>query len=264
MQATINGTTIAWDEFGRGKPLVLVHGLGDDRHWWQFQFPVFSRDRRVIAYDVRGFGESCTGDADGTVEQLAADLAALLGHLGIGRADVVGFSMGGVIAQRFGIDYPAMAGALVIAASSCLINRAAATIYREKAELVRREGFAPLLRDAAEDAKGSFLAARPDLVDEFVGLRRGSLREPAGYVNAALAMAGLLERPLTDELAKIACPVLIIAGEQDSACPPKASQIIHSHLPGAELHILPAVRHLAHWENPDAWNALVLRFLGSA
>jgi len=261
MKAFLNGTTLAWEETGQGKPLVLVHGLSEERSVWRYQVPAF-RDRfRLIAVDVRGFGESALGEGREDARQFAEDLRALLDHLGIPQAVLWGFSMGGVIVQRFGVDFPERCQALVIASSSSRVGRSAVEWFRTRAERARREGLPAVQALNREDASGFFASAPPERVEEYIRLRMEAVRDPLGYANACMAMARLGEAPLDPDLPRIACPTLVFTGERDPMCPPRASEIIHRAIAGSRLAILPGLSHLAHWEDPDAVNRTVRAFL---
>src|SRR5689334_14533060 len=106
MRATCNDIEVACFEVGRGEPLVLVHGLGDDHRAWRRSLPDLALRHRVILYDLRGRGQTSLGEPDGTLRQLGDDLVALMDAIAVDRADVAGFSLGGTIAMRVGIDHP--------------------------------------------------------------------------------------------------------------------------------------------------------------
>jgi len=243
--------------------VLLVHGLSETHASWRYQRDFFSQRFRVIACDVRGFGESQTGDAASRPEQYADDLHALLVHLGVDRAAIVGFSMGGVIAQRFAIDHPELTRALVIAASSSVVNRQAAKYFLERVKLAETHGLEAARATTVRDATACFAASRPEVVEAYSQLRREAIRDTRGYSNACHAMASLREQPLTEELVGIRCPSLVIAGERDSLCPPKASEIIHAKIPNSQLRIAPGVGHCLHWEDPAGFNGVVIDFLSS-
>lgn len=261
MQQEINGAVVAWDDSEIGEPLVLIHGLSESRAAWQFQSQELSKHFRVISYDVRGFGESATGVGEGTPQQFAKDLQGLLSKLGIDRACLWGFSMGGVISMRFALDYPAMVKSLILASSSCVINNQALEFFKMRLALTSGDKAEELIELNALDAKGCVSIDRPDLIQKYVDLRTSSIRDPKGYANACVAMSTLYEHPLTDELSNIKSPTLVITGDLDPYCPPKASGIIHNGICGSNLHILPGAGHCAHWEQADAINGIVLDFL---
>ena len=261
MKEEINGEIVAWDDSKIGAPLVLIHGLSETRAAWQHQIQELSKNYRVISVDVRGFGESEIGAADGTTQQYARDLAGLLSKLGIDQAYLWGFSMGGVIAMRFCIEYPHMVKASILASSSCLINRQAVEFFKMRTALATADRVAELIGLNAQDAKECISKNRPDLIKKYVELRTSAVQDPRGYANACAAMSTLFEHPLTDDLSKIKSPTLVITGDLDPFCPPKASAIIHNRITGSILSILPGAGHCAHWEEADNMNIIVLDFL---
>src|SRR5256885_9845435 len=97
---------VAWYQWGRGDPLVLVHGLADDHRAWRKVLPWLALDHRVVAYDLRGHGRTPAGAADGTLAQLGADPVALLDALEIERADLCRVFPGRTIVIRAAIDHP--------------------------------------------------------------------------------------------------------------------------------------------------------------
>src|SRR5258708_3238049 len=109
MRARTGDIETAWFEIGRGSPLILIHGLADDHRLWRKAVPDLALRHRVILYDVRGHGQSTIGDADGTLDQLGADLVWLMDSIGLERASVAGFSLGGTIAMRPATDHPTRA-----------------------------------------------------------------------------------------------------------------------------------------------------------
>lgn len=244
-----------------GKTAVLIHGLSEERSVWARQASFLERSMDVVAYDVRGFGASPVGAADGTIRQLADDLAQLLSGLDTGPAWLVGFSMGGVIAQRFALDFAEMTEGLVLIASSCSVGRAGEEFFRNRLEQAASGGLEALASVNAGDARGCFASGDERLIDEYRRLRVGAVRDVEGYLNAGRAMLGLRERPLTPDLGSIGCPTLVIAGELDPYCPPKASETIAKAIPGAILRIVPGAGHCLHWEASETTNRLVGGFI---
>jgi pimeloyl-ACP methyl ester carboxylesterase len=113
---------------------VLIHGLSETREVWWRQESSLERSMRVISYDVRGFGASPTGSADGSVRQMADDLGQLLSAFASGPAWLIGFSMGGVIAQRFALDFPDLTTGLILIASSCAVGRGGQERTRQRVQ----------------------------------------------------------------------------------------------------------------------------------
>ena len=99
------------------------------------------------------------------------------------------------------------------------------------------------------------------MIDEYRQLRSAAVVDIEGYINACHAMLRLGEEPMIDELAQIDCATLVIAGENDPYCPPKASRMIADAIPGARLEIIPEVGHCLHWESSERTNALIQEFI---
>lgn len=244
-----------------GTTAVLIHGLSEERSVWSRQTSFLRRSMNVISYDVRGFGSSPTGAGNGTVSQLADDLAQILSAHGIDRAWLVGFSMGGVIAQRFALDFPERVEGMVLIASSCIVGKPGKVFFNDRIEQVSSGGLAAVAAITEGDAHGCFALEDEALIEEYRQLRTRAVREPEGYLNACRAMLRLSEEPMVDLLSVIRCPTVVIAGELDPYCPPRASGMIAEGIQGAELTVIPGAGHCMHWEDPGATNDLILEFI---
>lgn len=241
---------------------VLIHGLSETREVWWRQVSFLEPSMRVITYDIRGFGSSPTGAANGTVRQMADDLAQLLSAFAAGPAWLVGFSMGGVISQRFALDFPNLTQGLVLIASSCAVGRGGRDFFKHRIEQLTKGGLESLATTNDVDARGCFYSGNEELISEYKELRVGAVRDAAGYLNACHAMLGIGENPLTPELSAVRCPTSVIAGEYDPYCPPKASKMISSAIPGAELTIFEDVGHCMQLEASDSLNKHIADFIG--
>jgi 3-oxoadipate enol-lactonase len=242
--------------------VVLIHGLSDSRDIWSRQVPFLQRYADVITYDIRGFGSSPVGAANGTVDQMADDLAQLLSATTSGPAWLIGFSMGGVIAQRFALDFPDRVAGLVLVASSCKIGRAGVEYFGQRIDLATTGGLEGLAPVNAEDARNCLSAnADETMVGQYQRLRVGANRHIGGYLNACRAMSALVGDGLLPELGKITHPTSVIAGEHDPYCPPRASEMIADAIPGAEFTVIPDVGHCLHWEAGDTLNQLIGDFI---
>ena len=259
MRATCNDIDVAWFEVGRGEPLVLIHGLGDDHRAWRRALPDLALRHRLILYDLRGHGQSTLGNANRSLRQLGDDLVALLDSIGLERADLAGFSLGGTIAMRLAIDHPERAGRLVLIATSSRVGRAAAEWYRLRVDMVDRGD--PLLRPTLDRDTADVYAQSPGELDEGLLIRRQSTADPRGYGNACAAMASLNAAPLDPELGTISARTLIVASEKDQHCPPRAGEIIAAGIPGSRLEILPEAGHPIPIEKPLELARLVNAFL---
>ena len=240
---------------------VFIHGLSDTREVWSRQIETLSASMNVVTYDVRGFGTSPLGTGNGTVEQLADDLAQIISAEVTGPAWLVGFSMGGVIAQRFALDFPTLTRGLVLIASSCTVGRAGLEFFDKRISEVTRGGLEALARLSANDARGCIASEDADLLAEYRCIRSSSVTDPNGYLNACQAMRALADGALAASLGQISCPTLVIAPELDPYCPPKASQMITDAIPGATMHLVEGAGHCVHMEASATVNELVHQFI---
>lgn len=241
--------------------VVLIHGLSETRAAWSRQMAALQPSMNVLAYDIRGFGSSPTGAADGTVGQMADDVAQLVSAFAAGPVFLVGFSMGGVISQRFALDFPELTKGLVLIASSCVVGRSGRAFFNQRIEAVETGGLESLAVTNDSDARGCFWTDSEDLIAEYKKIRIGAVRDPLGYLNACHAMLGVADEPLTEQIAAIQKPTLVISGEHDLYCPPKASKMIADAIPGAEHVFIDDSGHCLQFEASDILSKHIAEFV---
>src|ERR1700682_337498 len=205
MRSRTGALETAGFQTGRASPLILIHGLADDHRLWRRAVPDLALRHRVILYDVRGHGQSTAGDADGALAQLGADLAHLMDAIGVERAAVAGFSLGGTIAMRLAIDHPEKVDVLFAVAASSRVGTRAAEWYAERAAMGSAE-----LKPTIDRDTGDAYHISPGELEEGLAIRRQSTLDLSGSRNAARAMAGLKSDPLDPELVKIRARTLIV------------------------------------------------------
>jgi len=244
--------------------VVLIHGLSEERSVWSRQESVLSYSMNVVSYDVRGFGSSPVGAGLGSVGQLADDLAQILSAQSNGAVWLVGFSMGGVIAQRFALDFPQLVKGLILIASSCTVGRPGIAFFNSRIEQADEGGLEAIKSITMADASGCFAIDDEELIEEYRQLRTAAVQDVNGYLNACRAMLKLADEPMMPKLGAINCPTLVLAGELDPYCPPRASEMIADAIPGAELTVIAGAGHCMHWESPQETNNLILEFIQRA
>jgi pimeloyl-ACP methyl ester carboxylesterase len=259
MLARSNDIDVSWFEAGRGEPLILVHGLADDHRAWRRTLPDLMLRHRVVMYDLRGHGQTSLGEPDGTLRQLGADLVGLMDAIGIDRAAIAGFSLGGTIAMRVAIDHPERIKGLALVATSSRVGRAAADWYRRRVEMEERSD--PQLRATLDQDAADVYAESPGELDEGLLIRRQSTADPRGYGNACAAMAALNAEPLDPELGLIRAPTLIVASDLDRHCPPKAAEIIAARIKGSRLEVIGGAGHPIPVEKPRELARSIISFL---
>lgn len=255
--AVLNDIRTHYCAAGSGPAVVFVHGLAEDHHSWQRQQEEFT-GHRTYAYDVRGHGASTIGTANGTLEQLRDDLLAFLTEIS-GPAVCVGFSLGGTVVLSAAAHRPELVTGVVVLGTSSVVGRRAAEINLQRAEEAADP--AALLASLREDTRMMIASSTVD-IDELVARRAATIGDGAGFANAATAMAGIRDNPLTPVLAAIEQPVTVIGAEHDALCPRKAADILLEALPSATYLEVPGAGHLMNVDNPEAVTAALRTALG--
>jgi 3-oxoadipate enol-lactonase len=236
-----NGARIHWSSLGRGEPVVLVMGLGCSSAMWFRVAPQLAKHHRVILLDNRGSGQTHVAHyVVHRVAHMAADVAAVLDAAGETSAHLVGFSMGGMIAQQFALDFPARVRSLALLGTHSggpWATQASATVRR-------------LLFDKATmDAEASLRAMRPytyaretadALFDEDALVRlanQPSARDYQAQLYALIGWSAYLELP------RFKCPTLVMHGAQDRLIPPANGRVTAERIPGAKWIEMPDASH---------------------
>ncbi|MFC5248569.1 alpha/beta fold hydrolase [Streptomyces nigrescens] len=254
--------TVGYEDEGSGEPLVLVHGHPFDRSMWRPQTEHFSRAGwRVIAPDLRGYGESTVVPGTTPLETFARDLLALLDGLGIERFVLGGLSMGGQIVMECYRLFPERIRGLVFADTF-------AAAETEEGRTARRDMAARLLREGmsgyAQEVLGKMvsphtLTHRPEVAAHVLAMMTAA--PPEG---AAAALRGRAERPdYTQLLSQTAVPALVVVGTEDAYTPVSDARDIHARVPDATLSVIEQAGHLPNLERPDEFNAALAEFLHS-
>lgn len=255
----INNIQLAYTDTGVGRPLVLIHGYPFNRSLWTEQIPALSNSYRIIAPDLRGFGDSEASPEISTMMGLAADVAALMDHLRIPRATIGGLSMGGYVALAFYKQFASRVRALVLADTRAQADTDEGKQTRaQQAEKALSEGMAGIA-DAMlpKLLTPETVSKRPEIV-KFV--RDMMLQaKPEG---AAAALRGMAEREdQTELLPKISVPALIIVGSEDAITPVADSEKMHRAIPGSSLVVLDHAGHVSNVERAQQFNDALLHFL---
>jgi 3-oxoadipate enol-lactonase len=246
---------LGYEEAGKGRLLVLIHGFPLDRTIWKGQLSGLSDKRRVVAVDMRGRGKSpATGSW--SVDELADDVAETIEALGEEKADVAGVSMGGYVAFALLRRRPEMIRSLILIDTKAGADNEEAKAAREKtAETVRSKGTGALVGDLGVKV------VAPEPSDEVRAEVRRMFESIPGESSAADALA-MRDRPdSTADAAAIRIPVLVIHGEQDQLMPVAVGEELAKQIPGAEFVRIPGAGHLSPLENTEAVNDAIRRFL---
>lgn len=245
--------TLHYEERGAGSPLLLVAGLASDSMSWLPVWNELGSHHRIVAPDNRGAGRTRPQDGPASIDAMADDCAALLAHLGIARAAVVGHSMGGFVAQRLALRHPRLVERLVLVATGARASPAAVALFGDLADRL----------DGGEDPSRWFrrlfdaiftrrFLADPANVD---AATRWALDYP--YKQSPLAFRRQVEAIAAFDgdagLAHIAAPTLVLAGREDALFPPDAMQAFAGRIAGARFEAIDGAAHAVHTEQPKAF-----------
>jgi len=239
--------------------IVLVHGLGLNRHVWEQFSSRFAQRYRVLNYDLYGHGESAPPPATPSLTMFSEQLLGLLDELSIDRCSIVGFSLGGMINRRFAMDHPERLRAMAILNSPHEREPEAQKLVEQRA-LDSAAGGPGATLDATIERwfTTEFIAANP----EFIATVRDWVlaNDPQSYALCRQVLAfGVVE--LIRPLPPITHPTLIMTCEYDSGSTPAMSQSIASEINGAQVIIVPGLRHMGLTENPSFFIAALVEFL---
>ncbi|HXA21895.1 MAG TPA: alpha/beta fold hydrolase [Acetobacteraceae bacterium] len=246
-----------WDDGGEKPPVMLIHGVGADGTSWDQIAAALAPAFRVLRLDLRGHGQSGHIEGALTLDDLVRDVVDALNTCAVPAGHIVGFSLGGMIAQALALQHADRVQRLVLL--SAVAGRTAEERERVQARLaiLREQGIAAIT-GAAQDRwfTPEFIARNPDLVQR----RMLQLRENHAPSYAA-AYTVFSTSDLGDRLHAIRVPTLIATGEHDVGSNTRMARFMHAQIPGSRLEILPGLRHSILVEAPELVTRLVRDFL---
>jgi 3-oxoadipate enol-lactonase len=247
---------IGWESRGSGQPLLLIQGLGYARWGWDPVVPALAERFRVLTFDNRGIGDSDVPTGPYSARELADDALQVLDEAAVGRAHVLGASLGGMIAQELAVASPDRVDRLVLC---CTTPGGAETVPMPEVTVRLLQEAATL---APDDALRQFvvnaLGPEPpdELVDDLYRRRLANPPDPVGW--QAQAAAGLTFAGVD---AAIAAPTLVLQGTADNVVDCRNADVLAARIPGSQLELFPGAGHLFFWEQPDEFVRIVTEFL---
>jgi len=254
----VNGATLRYDVQGSGpRTIVLVHEMGGTLESWDEVVPrVVASGRRVIRYDTRGAGLSSKIRGTGSIEAMADDVAALLDALTISNpVAIAGIAVGGAIAIKFAARHTARTSALIPMgpATGIPAERRAATLAA--ADAIERDGMRASVEAGMAATYPERLRTDPARFARVRAQRMGN--DPASYAAIFRMLAGL---DMTEDLASIRCPTLVLAGTMDGLRPPAVSEPVANAIRGARFKALETAHFMAS-QTPELVAGALLEFL---
>jgi pimeloyl-ACP methyl ester carboxylesterase len=242
---------------GTGPLVTLVHGVGANLGSWNEVTQRMQTRFRVVRVDLAGHGKSGPIRGARCLQDFADDVRRVWDHVGLSTTHLIGFSLGGLIAQSLALSDPARIDRLVI------LSAVAGRTAEERAKVVDRlallkKGGIPAVTAAAEERwfTPEFRQQHPKRVAQ--RLRELVANDPVSYAAAYTVFA---TSDLADKVGKIRHPTLIATGEHDSGSNVRMARMMHAAIPGSLIHILPSLRHSVLVEAPQQVAAMLMRFL---
>lgn len=258
MKVRVGDVEIFVREWGAGEPLLMVHGLGMSGALWRAQVEAFSKRFRMIAVDLRGFGQSSRPSAPGSyaIEVLAEDIAGVASALGLDSFHFLGTSMGGFIGQALALAHPERCRSLVLAHTGPRMS-IPADVLESRLEMLRTSPLEEYAELVFEQATGE------DPSDELRAFISGLVVANDKRAYSQVLTEGLKAFDLSERVAEISRPTLVVVGELDGVIPPDQGRELAKKIPGSKLVEIPRVGHLGYAEDPASFNRAVLEFLDS-
>lgn len=253
----VNGRRLAVEHTGAGPAVVFLHGIGGTSNVFQVQAEALAPAHQVIRPDFAGAGRSPVADGI-SVASHAEDIAAVLEALGVGRAVVVGHSMGTLVARTLAARYPAKVAGLALLGAIRAPDAAAREAILARAAVLRAEGSASIAGAiVGRSLSPTTRARRPELaafVRELV-----MRQDPEGYARNNEALADAVDPGPVDP----ALPLLLVAGRDDALSPPSVGEEIAAAHGGAEIQVIEGVGHLAPVEASGRTTELLTAFISA-
>jgi pimeloyl-ACP methyl ester carboxylesterase len=252
---------IFYDVAGAGPPVVLLHPFPVDHEFWLPTAEYLSSKYRLIMPDLRGHGESALGNGPATMQKHASDVARVMNDAGVGRAPLIGVSIGGYTIFEFWRRCRDRVSALVLCNTKASADTAEARTSRlEAANDVLQRGTEPffegmLQKVLAETTRRS----RPDLVEGALRMMRKMSTEDVAGVQR-----GMAERPdSVSTLKTINVPVMIITGDEDNMTGVPEAELMKQNISASQMKVVAKAGHYSPWEQPEETGKVLRNFLDS-
>jgi (E)-2-((N-methylformamido)methylene)succinate hydrolase len=258
--ARAGAPTLFYQDAGDGPAVMLIHGVGADASSWDPIAASLADDFRVLRLDLRGHGRSGHIDGDLTLDDFVRDVMDALDDAGVAKAHIVGFSLGGMIAQALALQHAERVDRLVLLSAVAGRTEQERERVRQRLEILRTEGIAAITGAAQERwFTPEFIARHPELVEA----RMAQLQQNhAPSYRAAYTVFSLSD--LGERLHGIRHRTLVATGEHDQGSNTRMARFMHEQIKGSALHILPRLRHSVLVEAPDNVTALLRGFFAVA
>jgi pimeloyl-ACP methyl ester carboxylesterase len=253
---------IAYEVLGDGPPVILLHPFPANRELWLPVAEALTSRYRLVLPDLRGHGESGVGEGPATMEKHAADIARVMDDARVGRAPLIGVSIGGYVIFEFWRRYAGRVAALVLCNTKAQADSDEARAGRLQAAAdVMERGTEPFFENMIPKLLGKTAReTRPDLVEGALRMMRKMSPE-----DVAMVQRGMAERPDSmPTLKTVNVPTLLITGDEDVLTGVPEAEQMRQNIAGSQMKVIPRAGHYSPWEQPQQVGLLLRQFLDSA
>lgn len=246
-EADINGFRMYYETHGSGVPLVMIHGgLGGGEgcaQMMEHHAEILSGSFQVISYDRRAAGRSETPEDGYSIPNYANDLSALLDHLGVGQAHILGSSAGGPIALRFALEHPDRTLSLLLINTMTYVQESEREVRQRELDEIRQT-LAAQGKEAAVEAglDSRWPGMRDSDPDRFATLKAINLDQFDGIVKTIQSYLDIQDS-IESRLHEITMPSMIVHGDADSRINIMCGLQLHQGIAGSEFHVIPGAEH---------------------
>ncbi len=255
---TTNHIRLRYETWGEGPPVILLHGLGSSADDWVFQLPDLGRAFRCLPLDLRGHGLSDKPPGPYSMALFAADVIGLIQALALGPVHVVGLSLGGMVAQQLALDAPALVRSLVLINTMPGPWPPTRTMLRNGWRRLRAFSAPSDMQTTARLVANNLFPREDQRLLHSVTMQRLAANDPLAY---RASLRAIMRFWPGRALRRIACPVLIVAGEQDTVVPMLYKDRLQRALPHARLLRVADSRHASNLDQVEIVNRALLEFL---
>ena len=257
-----DGIRLHYEVLGRAgaTPVLMIQGLGADKHGWDMQRFPLALQYRMIALDNRGAGRSDKPFGAYSLEQMADDAIAVLDQVGVEKAHIVGASMGGAITQIIGLKYPERVMSLTLACTACRNHPWRRELLAGWATAATERGIGAMTREAARWVIGPRSFRR--LLPAFGWLGPLAMGRTSHAFVAQVKAILDVDDSIADQLSLVTAPTLVLVGNQDILTPRGDSEEIAERMPNSELVVISGAAHGFMVEHASTFNRVLLEFLG--
>jgi len=259
----VNNLIVSYNDEGpdNAPVIIFIHGFPLNKSMWDEQVVAFTKDNRVIVYDIRGFGNSDAGTNDFTIELFVSDLLELMDLLKIEKATLCGLSMGGYIALNAIENFPKRFGALILCDTNCTAD-SSPTIEKRLMTIrsIRQNGVEQYANESLKVlfAPESFVTSK-----EKIALVKEMIMKTSLETLSSALLALTRRKETCTKLVGIHIPVLIVVGKEDQITPPDAAIQMQKKIKRATLNIIEHAGHLSNIENSFEFNDRIEKFVSS-